>query len=292
MQLSCKKGIILKKLILGSLILSSTIYASTTLNYAYAIKDFNNSMTKKSGAKIHNFSILHNFKNHSFNLGYQSDRVKREHSIKKITLPSLDIEKYNLKYLYKLNENIKLKTSYLKIIDNLAPTDQGKIYGLGGSYNFTKALSLKADIYNSDYEKFDVRQYDLAIQKAFKIDNTKLKIIGFVKKIDIHGDKYASYTFKKKDYLTKGIKLVANHQGYIGSVATFFGKRAFTVLDDGTKVQHHAMEQDKTYILSVGKKFKEFDIFLKYSFQNGKELPENKEDVDTKVMSIAFSYRF
>ena len=78
----------------------------------------------------------------------------------------------------------------------------------------------------------------------------------------------------------------------MAGVATFFGKRAFTVLKNGTKVQHQAMEQDKTYMVSVGKKFKDFDLIAKYSFQNGTELPENQDDVDTKVTSLMLKYKF
>jgi len=64
------------------------------------------------------------------------------------------------------------------------------------------------------------------------------------------------------------------------------------VLKDGTKVQHHAMEQDKTYMISFGKKFKNFDLIASYSYQNGKELPEKQDDVDTKVTSLMLKYKF
>ncbi len=52
------------------------------------------------------------------------------------------------------------------------------------------------------------------------------------------------------------------------------------------------MEQDETYMISLGKKFKDFDIMTKYSYQNGKELPENTDDVDTKVISLILTYKF
>lgn len=282
----------MRKILLSSLILSGIIYAqNTTMSYSYGIKDYTNSLTKVDG-KLQNIDISHKLSNHMISLGYQKDNVDRQHSISKANLPSLEVKKYNAKYNYKLNDKTNFKASYIKIIDNLAPTDQGKIYGIGGNYSIAKGLVTGLNIYKSDYETFDVNQYDFSISKGFKIDNLKLKASIIAKKIDIDGNKYAGYTFEDKDYFTTGIKLGANYNGYIAGVGAFFGKRAFTVLDDGAKVQHHAMEQDKTYMLSLGKKFKDFDIMAKYSFQNGKELPENRDDVDTKVVSLSLSYKF
>ncbi|MEA3288883.1 MAG: hypothetical protein U9Q04_01775 [Campylobacterota bacterium] len=283
----------MKKILIGSIALSGLLYASnSSISYEYGVKDFKNSMTKKDGAKIQNINISHKIDSHTVNFGYQTDNVHREHSITKAQLPSLDIEKYNIKYSYKMNNGLNLKTSYIKIVDNLAPTDQGKVYGLGGSYNISKGLNAAVDVYKSDYKQFNVNQYDLSISKSFKIDDLKLKATIVAKKIDIDGTQYAGYTFNDKDYFTTGLKLGANYNGYIGGIGAFFGKRMFTVFNDGTKVQHHAMEQDKTYMISFGKKFKKFDIITKYSFQNGKELPENRDDVDTKVMALSLTYKF
>ncbi len=282
----------MKKVVLSSLVLSGLLHAqNSTISYEYGIKDYENSMTKVDG-KVQNIGISHKITNHQFFLGYQGDNVNRKHAISNAILPSLDVEKYSVKYIYKLNDKIKLKTSYIKIIDNLAPTDQGKVYGIGGSYNFDKGFNSSFNIYKSDYKTFDVNEYDLSISKGFKINDIKLKAMAIVKKIDINGNKYGSYVFKEKEYFTTGLNLGANYNGYFGAVGAFFGERAFTVLDDGMKVQHHAMKQDETYMIKLGKKFKNFDIYGKYSFQNGKELPENKDNVDTKVLSFALTYKF
>ena len=45
-------------------------------------------------------------------------------------------------------------------------------------------------------------------------------------------------------------------------------------------------------MLNFGKKFKDFEIMAKYSYQNGKELPENRDDVDTQIISLSLSYKF
>ena len=282
----------MKKVLLGSIILSGLLYAqNTTVSYQYGVKDYKNSASKIDG-KVQILNLSHKMSNHKVTLGYQGDNVDRTlHPISGANR-DLDVEKYSLKYNYELNEKLKLKASYIKIIDNQAPTDQGKVYGLGGSYNISKGLSAAIDVYKSDYKSFDVNQYDFSVSKGFKFDNLKLKATIIAKKIDIDGNKYGGYTFKDKDYFTTGLKLGANYNGYIGGIGAFFGKRAFTVFDGGTKVQHHAMQQDKTYMISLGKKFKDFDFVAKYSFQNGKELPENRDDVDTKVVSFALTYKF
>lgn len=282
----------MKKILLSSLVLGGLLYANNSnISYQYGVKDYNNSASKKDG-KVQSLNISHQISNHKFSLGYQGDNVNRTKHPILGTNRDLDIEKYNAKYIYKLNEKLNLKASYIKIIDNLAPTDQGKIYGLGIDYRIIKGLNTSIDIYKSDYETFDVKQYDFTISKGFKINNVKLKTAVIAKKIDIDGEKYGGYSFEDKDYFTVGLKLAANYNGFVCGVGTFLGKRTFSVLDGGTKVQHHAMEQDKTYMLSLGKKFKNLDIIARYSFQNGKELPENRDNVDTKVTSLSIVYKF
>ena len=97
MQLGCiTKGMKLKKILLGSLFLPGVLFATTTtLSYSQGVKDFENSMTKKDGAKIKNINISHKVPNHLISVGYQSDNVDRQHFITNVLLPSLDIEKYN-----------------------------------------------------------------------------------------------------------------------------------------------------------------------------------------------------
>lgn len=214
----------LKKIILGFLVLSGFLYAQdSTISYEYGVKDYNNSMTKVDG-RVQNLSVSHKISNHQIYLGYQGDNVNRKHSITNAILPSLDVEKYSIKYIYKYNDKTNLKTSYIKIIDNLAPTDQGKIYGLGGSYSVSKGLSSSFNIYKSDYETFDVNQYDFSISKGFKFDDLKIKATIIATKIDIDGNNYSNYTFVDKDYFTTGLKLGANYNGYIAGIGGFLGK--------------------------------------------------------------------
>ncbi len=281
----------MKKFLLSTVALSGLLCANSSISYEYGIKDYKDSASKIDG-KVETLNFSHQIANNKFILGYQGDNVNR--TINPITGSNrdLDVEKYNVKYIYKINKDLNLNLSYLKIVDNLSPTDQGKIYGLGGNYKLSNGLSLGLGFYKSDYKTFDVNEYDFSITKGFKIDSLKLKTTLIAKRIDINGEKYGGYSFEDKDYFTTGLKVGANYNGFVAAVGAFFGKRVFTVLDSGSKVQHHAMEQDKTYMASLGKKFKNFDIMTKYSYQNGKELPENKDNVDTKVTSISFIYKF
>ena len=277
----------MKKTFYTILVLSSSIYADSTILYEYGNKDYKNPMSKIDG-KVQNIKYKYFNKSHELQLGIQSDNVNRKHSILNINLPSLDVEKYSAKYIYNLNDTLSLKGSFIKIIDNLAPTDQGKVYGLGVNYNSLKGFSTSLNYYKSDYNSFNVNQYDISFSKVFKIDGVKLKTTIIAKKIDIDGSNYGAYIFKDKDYFTSGV----NYQSLTLGAGAFFGERIFTVLDNGMKVQHHAMHQDKTYMFSIGKKFKNFDIIAKYSYQNGKELPENRDDIDTKVTAISLIYKF
>jgi hypothetical protein len=288
----------LKKIVLSCLCATSLVIASNEVSLTGGKKDYSNSMTKVDG-KTFNLNLSHKYENGKISLGYLKDDVKRTHSISKADLPDLHVKKYNAQYQHYFNQKIDLKGNYIKILDNLAPTDQGKVYGVGAGYKFGKGFGTKIDYYRSDYNPFDVDQYDLALYKGFKVDDLKGKLTVGTKIIKIDGDTYnpnapapQQYDFYKKSYNPVFVKLGLNYQGYVAGVGAFFGKRIFTVMDDGAKVQHHAMEQDKTYMVSLGKKFQNFDIIAKYSFQNGKELPENQDDVDTKVTSIQFNYRF
>jgi len=281
----------LKKILFSSILCTSILSANSDIYLDAGKKDYTNSKTKIDGT-TYTVGATHSFDNSTVQLNYSKDSVDRENPVTHQSIDTLNVKKYNGNYKYDLNQQFSLKANYIKILDNLAPTDQGKIYGIGGTYNINKGLGVALDLYKSDYEQFDVNQYDLSIFKGFKIGEAKLKATLIAKTIKIDGDKYANYTFQDKDYFTTGVKLNTNYNGFVAGVGAFFGKRVFTVMNDGTRVQHHAMEQDKTYMLSFGKKFKNFDIIAKYSYQNGKELPENQDDVDTKVTSLMLKYKF
>ena len=281
----------MNKIILATGITTLALFANSTATYSYGIKDYDNSKTKVDGY-VQNIGIAHKYQNSSVQFNYLDNKVKRKNFITNTSLKTLEAQKYNLNYTYSINNNIHTKVSYIKIIDNLAPTDQGKVYGAGVNYNINKALGTEINFYRSDYKTFNVDQYDLSIYKMFKLNDIKLKAALNTSTIKIIGDKYGSFSFQDKDYFTTAVKLNGMYNNYVAGVAMLFGKRIFHVLDNGNKVQHHAMEQNKTYMLSFGKKFKNFDIVAKYSYQNGYEVPENQTNVKTEVASLMLNYKF
>lgn len=276
----------MKKIFVLSLITSSVLFAQTDLRLSYVVTDFDNSKTRIDGTG-YEVGLSHDFGVGIFGFRYEESAVDRIG-----TNPTLEVQKVNLNYMHKISKELNAKLSYLSIDDNIAPTDDGKIYGVGVGYSIADGFILATDLYKSDYKQFDVRQVDITLAKNFMMGDIKSKAIVGVKKIDIDGDKYNAYIFKDKDYTTFLVALSTNYNGYTANIGTMFGKRLFAILENGTKVQHHAVEQDKTYFLGFGKKFGSFDVMAKYSYQNGVELPENKKDVDTKTSSVTVTYKF
>ncbi len=276
---------------MGSLISLSLLNANSDISLFSGLKDYKNSKTKVDG-KVYKVGTSHTYNSSKVSFNYSKDSVNREHFMTKRSIEQLNVKKYNLNYNYNINDKLTLKTNYIKIIDNLAPTDQGKVYGIGLNYKLSKSFDIDSKYYRSDYENFNVNQFDLKLSKKIKLKDFKSKISIITKKIAIDGDKYGQYTLKDKSYFTTGVNFSTNYHGYVGSVGTFFGKRLFSVLNEGQVVQHHAMEQEKTHIISFGRKFKSFDIIAKYTYQKGNELPENQNNVDTKITSLMLKYKF
>jgi len=276
----------MKKIFVLSLITSSVLFAQTDLKLSYVVTDFDNSKTRIDGTG-YEVGLSHDFGVGIFGFRYEESAVDRIG-----TNPTLEVQKVNLNYMHKISKELNAKLSYLSINDNIVPTDDGKVYGVGVGYSIAEGFILATDVYKSDYKQFDVRQVDITLVKNFMIGDIKSKATIGVKKIDIDGNKYGNYAFKDKDYMTSLVSLNTNYNGYMANIGVMFGKRLFAVLENGAKVQHHAVEQDKTYFLGFGKKFGSFDVTAKYSYQNGIELPENKKDVNTKTSSITVTYKF
>ncbi len=63
-------------------------------------------------------------------------------------------------------------------------------------------------------------------------------------------------------------------------------------MDDGFKIQHHAMEFDRTYAIGVGKNISHFVLRFQYIYQRATELPLNNKNVEIDIMRLVANYKF
>ncbi len=281
----------MKKILLTSAFLTSYLLANSEISTNYTYKDYENSKTKTQGKTL-DYRFLHNFENSQIVINYEDSLTKRENEITKAKMTSLEVEKLSTKYLYNAREDLSFKTSFLNIEDNLAPTDNGKIYGLGFIKSINNSNEIKLDTYLSDYDDFNVNQYDLTFVKKFKFNDINFMGQTGIKYIDINGSKYGNYILKDNYYTSYFFNLNANYNGFIFGLGFINGDRLFAVQEDGLKVEHHALEQNKTYMVSLGKKFKNIDLISRYIYTNSNELPENRNDVKSQFVSLGLNYKF
>ena len=281
----------MKKIFFTSAFLTSCLLANSEISTNYTYKDYDNSKTKTNGKTI-DYRFLHNFESSQIVINYEDSLTKRENEITKAKLTSLEVEKLSMKYLYHISDELSFKTSFINIEDNLAPTDDGKIYGLGLIKNMNSSTGKKIDRYLNDYEDFNVNQYDLTFVKKFKLDNINLEAQLGSKYININGQNYGNYILKDNYFLSYFLNLNANYNGFIFGLGFMNGDRLFAIQEDGLKVEHHALEQNKTYMVSLGKKFKNIDLISRYIYSNSNELPENRNDVKSQFVSLGLNYKF
>jgi hypothetical protein len=202
---------------------------------------------------------------------------------------NLHVNKYYLKYTYALDEKQAFHFSYATIDDNLMKeTDSGHIYGMGyryGAWDLTQ--------YISDYRHFNVYQTDMKYTYGTDIGAVRTSVALIGKYIHLQNRESNSFSKNAKaDYFTPGIKLHAHYGEYHFGAGAFFGKRIFAVMDNGFRVQHHAMEFDETYMAGLGKHFGPADLTLKYVYQSATEVPINNKNVKVKNVMLQLRYHF
>ena len=283
----------MKKLntILLSTLLCSSLYAkeeeqhahdgSNNIKINYETLDFTNSKKKKDGQR-YGVEIDHEDTHHHFQLYYEKTKTNTTNIIP----DDLDVNKYTLKYQYKLTPKERLTFSYGQIEDNIMKeTNGGHIYGVGYSKN-----GMALTQYLSDYPHFDVYQSDL--KYSFKKSDIKTTLIGKY----IHLDNKNSNNFSKKaknDYFTAGVKFHTHYEGYHLGAGAYLGKRMFAVMKEGFKVQHHAMEFKESYMMGVGHSLGENMLaHLRYGYHKAKEVPINNDNVKVENLSFDLLYRF
>jgi len=256
----------------------------TNLSTRYQMMDFDNSAQKIQGER---FGLRLDIKQEQqhFQLDYEKTDTQ---TIQPPNPADLKIDKYYLRYGRGLSKKTRINMGVMVIDDSLAPTDGGNIFGVGLRYK-NKGLSQ----YYSDYDEFNVYQTDAHYAFKAKINKVNLKTTLLAKYIKLDGKDSNRYSQNaENDYFTAGIKLKTQYKGFNFGANAFLGKRAFAVMQNGFKVQHHAQEISNSYGLCIGKKLGKTDLKLKYAHLKGEELPRKTTNVKTDVLTLEFKYNF
>jgi len=272
-------------LLLLSMLFTLSNAEDTTIKFNYENLNFDNSKKKDKGDRFGIF-LSHKSEKSLYEIAYNKTKTD---TFKPPLKDDLNVDKYYLKYSYMLDGKQGISVSYATVNDNLMKqTDGGNIYGIGYKY-----ANLKLTQYFSDYENFNVYQTDLkyVLKQSFNDFETKIAFLGkYIYLEDRESNAFSKNA--KENYFTAGIKLHSHYNSYHVGAGAFFGKRVFAVMQDGFKVQHHAMEFNETYMIGIGKSFKNFDLHLKYVYQNATEIPIANKDVEVQNIIFQFGYRF
>ncbi|NOR55604.1 MAG: hypothetical protein GQ531_05295 [Sulfurovum sp.] len=257
---------------------------SSEVQFNYEFLEFKNSKQKEDGRR-YGMTLDHQDTQHHFQLYMEHTDTKT----KPVMPKDLSVNKYAFKYQYSMSKKETLSFIYMNIDDNLiAAVDGTNIYGLGYSY---KSLSLMQ--YVSDYRDFNVYQSDVkwGMKKEFDTFTLKGAVMGkYIHLQDRLGNVYTQKT--KQDYFTLGLKVHAEYEDWhIGAVG-YVGERIFAVMNEGLRVQHHAMAFEKSYMFSVGRAFDDVFVNLRYIKQFATEVPIGNEDVEVSNIAVNVSYSF
>ena len=267
---------------------TETIHAS--ISTYYENKTYDNSAQKTDGNTYGFGADIH-----ANNSEYKFIHEHAHTNTKQPPLPKdLKVDKIFLRYGYKFTANTLFNINYINVVDdNLAQTDGGKVFGLGFTYKPTLKSLINLTQYYSEYDNFNIYQSDLNLAYKIKINKITMKIKSITKYINIDEKNKTSYTkYTKDDYLTTGILLHAHYKLYHVGIASYFGKRIFAVMSDGFKLQHHAVEINKTNVISIGKSVNNFIFRVQYIYQEGSELPVHRDNVKINNTRIVVNYRF
>jgi len=285
----------MKKLLL-LLCITSSLFASmsetihSSLSTYYENRNYSNSLQKSSGAVYGVGADIH-YKASKYKLTYeQGGAVTKKPPLSK----DLKNKKIFLRYAYGFNNALELYLNYIYIIDdNIAITTKGKVYGAGLSYKFNKQLSTYFSQYYTDYKNFNMHQSDLKIEYKMKIANVGVKISSISKYLRVDEEQTNSFTKNtQKEYFTSGAKLHLHYQTYHMGLGAYFGKRVFAIMNDGFKIQHHAMEFNRTYAVGLGKTISDFVVRFQYIYQRATELPPLQENVKVQNLRFIANYKF
>lgn len=276
-------------------ILSASLWATSETIHSSIVtytenKTFENSKQKENG-KVYGFGADLHIDRSEYKFIYEhGDTATKQPPLKE----DLHTDKLFLRYSYKIQNDLAFNLNYIHILnDNIAITDDGQSFAAGLSYSPKKNLLTNFTQYYTNYEDFTVFQSDFKIEYKTKTDKIKFRLSSITKYLDIHDKNINIFTKNAKDkYFTSGLKLHMIYESYHFAAAAYFGKRAFSIMDDGFKIQHHAMEFDRTYALAVGKNISNFVIRLQYIYQRATELPIHNDNVNISNFRMLLNYKF
>lgn len=205
----------------------------------------------------------------------------------------LHIEKYFLNLGYDINNKMTLESSFLKISDNIAPTDNGSVYGLGINYIYNENTNLNTRGYFSDFRDFNVVQFDADLIKKYNLNRLKLKFSISPHIIFIDDEIKNAFTKNAQNvYFAPDIKVFVSNNQYFGGLGVSPFKKLFIVTENGTAISHHSMELKKNMMLSLGKNFDKFSIAGKYNYGEADELPINNKNVKINMFTLEYKQKF
>jgi len=257
---------------------------SSQIKFNYENLSFTDSKQKDKGRR------------YGVEMDYQSDKhhmqvyVEHTDTQTKPNVPKdLSVNKYSFKYQYQLSKGNVVTLSYLGIDDNLMDeVDDGKIVGLGYKYK-----GLQFTQYISDYKNFNVYQSDVQLSKKMAFDDVLLKGAVAGKYMYLQNRLSNPFTQKtKKEYFTAGLKLHADYEAWHIGAGMYAGERIFAVMNNGMKVQHHAMSFDRSFMFLVGREFDDVLVQLRYATHDANEIPIDNENVGIETWSVEVSYKF
>lgn len=257
---------------------------TTEVKFNYEFLDFENSKQKDDGRR-YGMTLDHQDSLHHYQLYVEHTDT----NTKPVVPKDLSVNKYAFKYQYSLGKGERLSLSYIQIDDNLVnEVDGGKIYGFGYKY---KALSLTQ--YISDYTHFNTYQTDVKWGLKKQFSDVKLKGALMGKYIYLQ-DRLSNDLTKKteKDYFTVGLKVHAEYNDWHAAAVGYVGDRIFAVMNEGLRVQHHAMEFEKSYLFSLGREFDDLFVNLMYIRQFATEVPMDNKDVEVTNITLSVSHKF
>jgi len=271
-----------------SLLSAETIHSS--LSSYFETKDYDGSKQKKDAVVYGVGADIHVDKS-AFKATYEYARANTRTPPLKHDLKNA---KLFLKYAYHIDDRFEVNINYINVLhDNIAITDDGQVMGAGITYNLSKKISANFTQFYSNYDDFDVYQSDLKVDFKFKLADIGFKLSSITKYINIDEENTNSFTKNaKSDYFTSGLKLHANYNSYLLGAGFYVGKRAFGVMQDGFKLQHHAMEFDRTYAVALGKSIEQLVLRVQYVYQRAEELPIENKDVKVKTLRFIANYKF